>query len=202
MGVLGALLVGALGSGIWDIALKPAFQWSGRTILTAATLGSSAIKDSIYREAARGHHEAGVMFIISGLAAFLLTLPAVFLFTLIRLKYRAERLWRTPKERRPPPTLAKIRLAVRVGYGLILVLSIDMGFLFIDILKLSQANQAYTYFNQSFTICEPYMDDRTSRLIKSRFAMVEGRADYLNVMEDLKNIAWSAHQKLPKYIAW
>lgn len=52
--IVGTLVLGALGSGLWDVVVKPGGRWMGRAILTAATLGSSGVKDAVYREAAKG----------------------------------------------------------------------------------------------------------------------------------------------------
>jgi hypothetical protein len=57
LAIPGALLVGALGSGLWEIGIKPAGTWIGRATLDVVTLGSSQLKDAVYLEAAKGNHE-------------------------------------------------------------------------------------------------------------------------------------------------
>src|SRR5579863_8528148 len=58
LGTLGTLLLGALGSGLWELALRPGGQWLGRAFLSLVTFGSRYLKDQVYIEAARGYHEA------------------------------------------------------------------------------------------------------------------------------------------------
>jgi hypothetical protein len=77
LGLLGTILLGALGSGLWDLALKPGGRWLNEVFLTAVTLGSDYLKDQVYAEAARGYHEAAaadsyellILFASWGLAA-------------------------------------------------------------------------------------------------------------------------------------
>jgi hypothetical protein len=72
LGLVGTIVVGALGSGVWDLALKPSAQWMGQLVLTAVTLGSGAMKDQIYREAAKGFHEAAALEMLIFLNACLI----------------------------------------------------------------------------------------------------------------------------------
>ena len=51
--VLSALVIGALGSGLWDVAFKPVFKKIGEFLFFVLTLGVSIAKDSIYKEAAK-----------------------------------------------------------------------------------------------------------------------------------------------------
>jgi hypothetical protein len=53
-GVVATIILGALGSGLWETALRPSGSWIWRGILTAATLGSQSIKNQVYVEAAKG----------------------------------------------------------------------------------------------------------------------------------------------------
>ncbi|MEO6816232.1 MAG: hypothetical protein ABI177_05975, partial [Edaphobacter sp.] len=88
--MFGALIVGAIGSGMWDILVKPSGKWIGQAILTAATLGSQKVKDSVYVEAARGLHDAPSLLILGALASIVLVLPFYLLAStiLVHLKFR------------------------------------------------------------------------------------------------------------------
>lgn len=59
LGAVGTIILGGLGSGLWDLVIKPSAARMAQVMLTAATLGSSVVKDGVYREAAKGLHEAG-----------------------------------------------------------------------------------------------------------------------------------------------
>src|SRR5271167_1724021 len=67
-GIFATVLLGAFGSGLWEIALRPVGLWLGKAILTGATLGSAVVKDRIYVEAAKGLHEANALQLFGLLA--------------------------------------------------------------------------------------------------------------------------------------
>jgi hypothetical protein len=45
LGIPGAILIGALGSGLWEIAVKPSGHWFARVTLDIVIFGSTTIKD-------------------------------------------------------------------------------------------------------------------------------------------------------------
>ncbi len=55
--VPGTLVLGALGSALWELGMEPTGEWAWHFVLTLVTLGSETLKNSIYQEAARGFHE-------------------------------------------------------------------------------------------------------------------------------------------------
>lgn len=52
LGVLGAVAVGAIGSGIWDVIARPGLNRAASALLTLFTLGSSTVRDLPYSSAA------------------------------------------------------------------------------------------------------------------------------------------------------
>ena len=62
--LVGTLLVGALGSGLWEAGIKPGMLWFGTLMLDLGTLGLSSLRDGMYTDAAKGTYErAGVMLL-------------------------------------------------------------------------------------------------------------------------------------------
>lgn len=74
-GLSGALLIGALGSGLWEVAMKPTLMWIGTRLIEAAAFLWGGTLDSIYADVGAGNSERLVVlpFILSSVA--LLTLP-------------------------------------------------------------------------------------------------------------------------------
>jgi hypothetical protein len=213
LGFIASILLGGVGSGVWEVGLKPLGQWLGRLLLTAATLGSNSVKDSIYREAAKGFHEA------SSLELFWLTVLIIFMFSPAALSFVHGKRAGEKKAAAFNSELNRLDEAERSGYldklsakldrqmyALILV-GTGLWFLFasiqfVDYLKLVEANLAYTYFTQSMTICRPYVDDQQARMLQSRFASINGRDDFIKVTNDLKHIAVSNRLNLPNFTPW
>ena len=63
------ILLGAVGSGLWELTLRPGGYWIGHTVLTAATLASKFLRDQVYLEAAKHSHEAVAEHVSSVLGA-------------------------------------------------------------------------------------------------------------------------------------
>lgn len=213
LGIVATILLGAVGSGMWEMALRPAIQWAGRTILTVATLGSTTVKDEIYREAARGPHEAvSIQLYAIAVTAQLMLLGAVGGYLAgRRAGSRKSSKMRERLSSLEPETahsfLSAELAAARKGLFLSLASLAVFSLLLIGIqltsyLKLIQANNAFTFFSQSMSICRPYMDDQQTRLLSSRFAGIRSREDYIGVIRDLKRIAAENQQHLPDFTPW
>lgn len=213
LGIAGTVLLGALGSGCWEIAVKPFGIWLGKLILTAATLGSSSIKDSIYREAAKGVHEASSLHLL-----FLIVL-AITAATIGPLAFLAGR-WQGSRQANrffnkiEDLDVLEQRTAVQTQldktkkrfYG-VTVAMLAVAFIyataeFINYLELEQANMAYTFFEQSIQICKPYLSDKDERMLESRFAGINQRADFIGIIDELKRIASENQRKLPDFNPW
>lgn len=67
LGVIGALIIGGLGNGVWEYVLEPAFTWSLTGILNIGTLGVQTFKDELYREIAKGFHEESSLSLANAL---------------------------------------------------------------------------------------------------------------------------------------
>lgn len=91
LAVIGAVVIGAIGSGVWDLVLKH-FVISGRDmILNIISLGMKSVKDMTYSQIARGFHEEPNMNILTILICFLIFGTAIALiipFVISRLNRR------------------------------------------------------------------------------------------------------------------
>jgi hypothetical protein len=70
-GILGSLVLGALGSGLWNGVFSPVFSALGRLTMSLLTLGYSSAKDGIYEKAAKGLYEES-SFIVFGTVTMLI----------------------------------------------------------------------------------------------------------------------------------
>ena len=64
LGLVSTVILGAIGSGLWDAVFKPAFPKLVDFMLTISTLGLRELQDGMYVEIARGNYER------AGLATF------------------------------------------------------------------------------------------------------------------------------------
>jgi hypothetical protein len=94
-GLAAAILIGAIGSGVWEALLKPLFQYGAEVIVGLFAWMSTAFKDSVYREAAEGFHEkhslALIMFVYGVIAGAITGIPIIWpLRGWIKKKIRAK----------------------------------------------------------------------------------------------------------------
>src|ERR1017187_8007695 len=216
LGIVGTLVLGALGSGLWEIGGKPIGQTILSGILTAVTFGSTALKDSIYQEAAKGNHEGASLDIWLTLVVVyvgLLALLVTWNFSETSRLYKhfksleaavtgqetnvGEEFLSLAREVTP-----KLRLLKKLGVVVTCAAVFLAGSKLTDTIKMMASNAAYTFFDQSFVICRPYLDEHTAQVIKSRYAQVHTRDDYIVIVQNLRSIATSNHLRLPSYEPW
>lgn len=57
LGIIGAIFIGAIGSGIWEVALGPALSFLSDSTIGFLSLVFSSLEDSIYESIAKGYTE-------------------------------------------------------------------------------------------------------------------------------------------------
>ena len=215
----GAIGLSILGSATWEMGVKPLVQWLGRGVLTAVTLGSASVKDGVYREAAKGPHEAAGLALLGIIIAVLFWLPVGLLLWFLRTRRMATETISRSRDAEPPSQedlkhelkraegeirrmSARIRTLLRIGWLMVLPMFPLCWMAVMNLLTIAQANDAYVFFSQSLRICKPYMTESQAEQLDSHFASVRKRADYIEVTDELRRIASSNRLDLPKYNPW
>jgi hypothetical protein len=84
--VVGALVLGALGSGLWELLFKPLLAWITTLFLNIATLGINSLRDDLYAEIAKGIYDRsgllGLSLLVAWATTFFLSLATTFPFTI------------------------------------------------------------------------------------------------------------------------
>ena len=205
LGLAGAIFLGALGSGLWDVAVKPGAQWILRLTLSTVTLGSQTIRNQVYQHAAKGPHEAASSFVMIVVATLLLATPFWMALRIYeeRRFYRRTRLSDKEGEKgtllQMEARLTKLFLTAYILFGITLVPTTGI---FIQMLQIQEATKAYTFFSQSMTICRPYIDEQHYQLLLSQYAMIRTKDDYVRITDKLRGIASANHLTLPPYTPW
>ena len=183
--VIAALLIGALGSGIWSWAIEPGLSWFVRVVLSILTLGMDSLADAVYVKVSRGLAETIDILIYTSLLAVMVGMLAA-----ITMRY--ERL------RRNAPQLAALEPNWPKLLALWLMLSPLIGSAFFY----SYVNNARLHFQQSLAIVAPYLDEEEEELVLSEFAQINGRDAYVEVMGKLRNTANANSLSLPPFTIW
>lgn len=170
LGILGTLILGALGSGLWE-AIKPGFSFLGSTALGVVSLGIDSLVNDIYHRAGVGNPtatwtKAGMLLVI-GFATY-----GIAGYWLVRTHIeRAEH--------------GAIRLT-GLGAGLALVI-------FAAVLLFGGLRHAYVantrgYFDYLQRLSAPYMSSEQRVLLDSRLARVKTRPEFEQLITEMRQV--------------
>ena len=185
----GTLLVGALGSGLWEAIIKPGMLWFGTLMLNLGTLGLSSLRDGMYADVAKGTYErAGVMLlsIATGSLCGFLTGP---LIVGLLLRNRGEN---------GLPTSAVVRI-IRKNWALTAVPLIFSMIFFVNLFRVSYIIRASSYADQLIRIVGPYVNDKERLELQSELSQISNRDKYIQLTDKLKRIAVENKASVPVF---
>jgi len=188
LGIIGPIILGALGSGFWDLCLRGLFTWIARGILSATTLGITSVRDSFYVEIAKGRTDR--------VGIYLLTFAFIFFGALVGIFMRGGKFGQKLQAEMPPAYYRSLRIAL--GFNLVLLYS-TLGFRMIFI---SYTTSAIDHFEQAYAICLPLMSSPERDEVRADFARIKTKADYVAVLSRLEGRARDHKVELPKFSVW
>lgn len=219
-GAIGAILIGAVGSGLWQYVFDPALSSSSRAILNLATLGMESFKNDLYVEISKGLHERASLDLsiqfssLLGLAMILLPIALTLktkelekrkikmLEELDQIEAGKEQKVRTVDELRTDIKNTNTRRVLIVLYVLIVIGIIFYTAQIVSSKRQSYINSAITYFNQSIKIVSPFVDEIELRKLDSNFSQIKTPKDYQAILKHLETIAEKNEVKLPGFEVW
>jgi hypothetical protein len=193
-GILLTLVLGALGSPVWEFILKPLLTFTAKPLLYISTLGIMTYKNGIYVQIAQSFHEdismRTYMLIVSALSGLILGyLLAVFSFD----KNIGS------DQRSPKLSMISKVFKNRLGRYLILLYAIFVvSFMTIDLAKENYINSAITYYYQSLKIVSPFISNSQEEELTSQFSSIKNKEDFVIVTNELKQLANKNKLMLPK----
>lgn len=216
LAIVGTVILGAIGSGLWTLLFDPISRWVGRALFAIATLGLNALRTDVYASVAKGLHEQASLLMV---AYFLLLVFGFFGFYMGTLLGRKIATRDTAKvisqmERDNPDTddrEKRIIVALEARYiAALRKLNKSLMFLFIvvavfcsfQLFTLNYANSAVTHFKQCLAICEPYVSEVESKHFRSRFAQIESREHYESLLRDICKVVVANGAKCPEFMAF
>lgn len=230
-GVIGALIIGGLGNGVWEYVFEPAFTWGLSGILNVATLGAQTFKDELYGEIAKGFHEESSLSLANSLYYWVGYGVAFWLFLLTR---RTKRLVSTiatknieineleakadgysepivPEDlptrisdlrARVQQQAPKAELLHKTAYLFFAVGIAFFAWMVIGGAKDRYINTAIVHYKQSLAIVAPLATDKELLTFKSRFARIASKGDYEALITDIALVGDRGGLKLPNFKAW
>jgi hypothetical protein len=197
LSILGAILIGAFGSGLWQHVLHPLLWSAFKFALDVGTLGIETFKDEIYQQIAQGYHAEESLLLLRMTTSTLVgvlgfAIGAVTAFIIFKLKKRV------PEETKLLPFLSS-RFFL---YGFIIFLIGVSSYLIIAGARIEYINKGITHFNQCKTIVSPYISEQNRLELQSKFAMIRNRKDYVYLLDNMEQIANKNKVPLPTFKVW
>ncbi len=191
IGLVVAVFIGAIGSGVWEQLLKPIFRFTSTKIIEIMTYIFKGYINDIYREASNGLHEYH---------SLLLMTMIMFIFIMIYMKVMKKHPY--SKDRRSKISI-KISEFIKSnhGYYFVCVFSVTaISFLYISIIRDIYVNQIITYSNKSINIVSPYINENERLHLISDFSSVKNANDFSVFKNKIDAIANDNNLNLGKFI--
>lgn len=191
--IAGVLLMGVIGSSLYDMAIKPGIGSVGKYFLTVVTLGSESIRNSVYASAAldpTSRAQITTLSVCVGIfSAFTI---AAILIPGLRRKLNAE--GAQGDAFRASSRRLRKHLIVLVLASTLMVNAIT--------LMLSQSISIWRTYNANLKILAPHISDSERALLEARFASVKTKDEYVMLRGDMAAIAKAKGAELRVDDSW
>jgi len=181
--VVVTILLGAVGSGLWEFALKPCLSWFATSCINGVISISSDFSIAIYSDIARGYNYRIEKMILGWTTGGVLGLWIVIAINpWIRVGSRTESVtnWKSH------------------ALSLIAVFICSI-ILFLTSLTLFMTNRINN-FEQILCISAPYLNEIQVKQAKSDFGQIRTKDDYDRLMKRLRAVAYSSGAYLPTHL--
>ncbi|EPG0327484.1 hypothetical protein ACSWSC_000658 [Vibrio alginolyticus] len=216
------IVLGAIGSGLWQYVLDPALKGSTNLMLELATLGVDKFKNEVYVEISKGYQELAS---VKTQSLFNLLISLIFISASVALVFGIRTIVdeyeeliedlesiETGVEREKKAsniTEIKNRLLdkrpkylVKCTYLAVALSGVLAVMLIVSASTDRYTNAAVTHFQQVKRIVAPYITSSESLEIDSKFARINTSEDYTQVMETLYTIAERENLPVSDFDVW
>ena len=185
LGFVATVLVGAVGSAVWERVLSPLLNWLYRGSIDAISSVSLTYKNGIYKSAAMGFHET-YSFRTFALIGLLVALVALVLC------YRGE------SGRRFTAGLFASHRGKIEGIALITCLAFT-GMVLFSIGRHETVNRTVTYSIRSIDILRPYVDEKEYQTLLSQYYRIRTASAFYTFNQALVERAKLHNIELPEF---
>lgn len=221
LALLSTILVGAIGSGLWELGMKPSLQYFGQKFLDTITLGSTTMKDNAYLAAALDQTAIPAVRVYEIVSAFAMV-PLLILIVFESFKNQRLRRYflRTETARdkhkdstatesssqQPEDTsdrmLIKDKTLIIVERTVICWIVLSVVFVSVQSLIHNQSLLIWRSFHADLRQCAPYMTSSDEELIEAQYAAMKSKSDYAIILGRLRDIAKQHNIKLHSEKLW
>jgi len=209
LNAMGLLLMGAVGSALWEILARPVLIGFSALLMTIGTLGVPSLRDNVYVDVARGLHEDPSITLV----AMAIGALGVILFVLVRSALIAQAGhddFELDSSAQPAGWSDRIWRRRNLNFKLLggmreTAITINVVLLVVCVVLLSRlfyVNQAIVHFRQCFDAASPYMSEQEEEEILGQFSSMQSRADFIAVTGRLERTVRSHGKHWPEFTIW
>ena len=186
--LIGTVFVGSLGSGLWDIGVKPAGAWLAQAFLDFITFGSVAMKDAACEAAALDQTAIPAARLHMAYTAFMI----VPFFYFVLFEFGLLRLVRSLKQEEVRNAIAS-RAGQLVTLRRVLIASFGLicGFMLARQMIHNQSLLIWRCFHADVRQCAPQLSAIEEELLHANYAGMKTRDQYFRIIKPLQDIAES-----------
>ena len=205
LAIAGALLIGALGSGLWEL-IKPLFGWFASVSLDIVTLGLESLRDGLYADAAAQESERISSLILVLLSGIMFGLSfAIFLPWKSIFPSKSE----MPKEQTKEALIAyvgnlntKLYFLKRLKFTVAVILAFVVTTQMLLIQRTIYVSRVTSNFNRICTIISPSITPQQNAVYHSMFSQIRTRAEYIKLVDEIHKIAQQNREYIPPFVIY
>jgi hypothetical protein len=202
--IIGALILGALGSGLWEL-IKPLFVWVSTASLDIVTLGLDSLRDGLYADAASLETERvsySILSAITGIVTGIIVSALMFSRLKRRDKANMDLVMAQDPATRKATAQAKIARLQRIRFVAIALVALSLSAQVFMAQRTIFISRSAAHFYRLCAIAEPHIDQGELALIKSSFAQMSTRAEYIDLTNRLSAISRANKAKVPDFLIY
>src|ERR1039457_337139 len=209
LSIVVTIVLGGIGSGLWDAALKPISKRLGGVLYTLITFGAKRARDNIYKEASKGHHELPsllllIIILTVGASTMIVFYGAIYQMLFAPESNRIVRINVEQCSKLPEPNQqyecvkSIMKEDLTPTFQLSMLAGVFLIFLiFYQLIKINRVNLVTTNYQQCLKAVRPFLDERDAFLIEQRYAIMTTKSEYDAIIEQMAAVAKSNSTSLP-----
>lgn len=195
--LLGVIIIGAIGSGLWDVFLKGLVFRLGNFFVTVVSYFNKNYVDHLYSDVRNGSHLELLPAI--AIIVFFIFLPFMMLI-MARAIFQRHRMSKEIPNQEIQKTKENF-IRIKKPVKMIIFLSlITLSFFYIDILIKDTATfKACATVERNLEIIRPYTPDSTYYILRSKFRQINSKQKMVEILDLINKIAKNNNIILPPY---
>lgn len=202
---IGTIVLGAIGSGVWEIVARPGVNRIGNFLTTLFTFGSQRLRDLPFESAALDPTPLSsliLVYLTSSIPSFLIGIVVALLLarrTVLSLRRQVEEAHSIvadttaaaahKDETRRTLTSRLRKWGLVSTAGLLFILVLGLTFAGIAFSVLNRSVLVWRVFHANERICAPYMTPQELSSLEAAFASMKTRNDYVRIRQKQHTVA-------------